>query len=188
MPFCSGAEWLPFSWEAFATIFTGLAAVVGAIVIGLKQSKIAQKQADIQESQRKDVNAAREQDRLLQFQNYQVSLLDRRSEFVQKFRTVWTKFLQDGTLSDEDWRELVRIFHTAQLIYPTSIVADLDRASFSIMRAKLHNKRADHYHQTGQEDRAQEQLDKAFAADDTAIEVMQKLLDRVVEATRVISD
>jgi hypothetical protein len=186
--FCSGVEWLPFSWEAFATIFTGLAAVVGAVVIGLKQSKIAQKQADIQDAQRKDVNAAREQDRLLQFQNYQVSLLDRRSEFVQKFRTVWTKFLQDGTLSDEDWRELVGIFHTAQLIYPTAIVVDLDRASTSIMRAKLHNRRADSYHQSGQETKAQEQLDKAFAADDTAVEAMQKLLDRVIDASRVIAD
>ena len=39
--------WSTFTWEAFATLATGAAAVGGAIWIGTKQAKIAQRQAEI---------------------------------------------------------------------------------------------------------------------------------------------
>lgn len=40
-------DWSAFSWEAFATLATGLAAVAGAIVIGLKQVRITGRQTAI---------------------------------------------------------------------------------------------------------------------------------------------
>jgi hypothetical protein len=43
--------WDTFTWEAFATIFTGLVAVGGAAFVGLKQAAIARKQAEISERQ-----------------------------------------------------------------------------------------------------------------------------------------
>ena len=44
---CSIA-WSSFSWEAFATLVTGLAAVVAAFVLGRTQIAIQKKQTDIQ--------------------------------------------------------------------------------------------------------------------------------------------
>ena len=40
--------WAAFSWEAFATLATGLAAVGAAVVIGMKQAEIQRVQAGIQ--------------------------------------------------------------------------------------------------------------------------------------------
>lgn len=46
-----GVAWCSFTWEAFATLFTGVAAVVGATVIGWRQSQIMAKQTAISEKQ-----------------------------------------------------------------------------------------------------------------------------------------
>ncbi len=44
-----GIDWAAFSWEAFATLFTGLAAVMAAAVIGWRQSTIMAQQVEIQQ-------------------------------------------------------------------------------------------------------------------------------------------
>lgn len=46
---CTGAiAWCDFTWEAFATLVTGLSAVLGAILIGLRQVVIQRRQTEIQ--------------------------------------------------------------------------------------------------------------------------------------------
>lgn len=40
-------QWLPFTWEAFATLVTGLAAVTGAVILGRRQTKISERQIEI---------------------------------------------------------------------------------------------------------------------------------------------
>ena len=44
-------HWCQFDWQSFSTLTTGLAAVIGASIIGLKQAVIAKRQADISEKQ-----------------------------------------------------------------------------------------------------------------------------------------
>jgi hypothetical protein len=45
---CGGTiEWTAFTWEAFATLVTGILAVIAAVVIGVRQSGIASAQTDI---------------------------------------------------------------------------------------------------------------------------------------------
>lgn len=46
-----GIAWCSFSWEAFATLATGVLAVGGAVFVGLRQLKIAEKQVDIADRQ-----------------------------------------------------------------------------------------------------------------------------------------
>jgi hypothetical protein len=43
--------WCDFGWEAFATLVTGLAAVLAAFVVGWRQGSIQKVQAEIQERQ-----------------------------------------------------------------------------------------------------------------------------------------
>jgi hypothetical protein len=43
--------WTDFSWEAFATLATGIGAVVAAIVVGLRQAGISDRQSRILERQ-----------------------------------------------------------------------------------------------------------------------------------------
>jgi hypothetical protein len=40
-------EWLPFTWEAFATLFTGMSAVGGAVTLGIRQMRISERQNEI---------------------------------------------------------------------------------------------------------------------------------------------
>jgi hypothetical protein len=44
-------NWHEFDWQSFSTLATGLAAVIGAVVVGLRQAKITERQANIQERQ-----------------------------------------------------------------------------------------------------------------------------------------
>ncbi|MFY7838179.1 MAG: hypothetical protein ACOVQ0_18060 [Novosphingobium sp.] len=44
-------QWCEFDWPSFATLTSGLAAVIGAVVVGLKQVGIARRQADITDKQ-----------------------------------------------------------------------------------------------------------------------------------------
>ena len=47
---CGGLiDWCAFTWEAFATLVTGLLAVGGASLIGFGQMKIQEKQVDLQD-------------------------------------------------------------------------------------------------------------------------------------------
>lgn len=40
-------HWCSFDWQSFSTLATGMAAVVGAVIVGLKQTEISRKQTDI---------------------------------------------------------------------------------------------------------------------------------------------
>ncbi|MBB5687656.1 hypothetical protein [Sphingobium boeckii] len=44
-------HWCNFDWQSFSTLFTGIAAVVGAVIVGLKQTGISSKQTDILDRQ-----------------------------------------------------------------------------------------------------------------------------------------
>lgn len=46
-------DWASFSWEAFATLATGLAAVIAAGIIGFRQSQIHDRQVALQEQELK---------------------------------------------------------------------------------------------------------------------------------------
>ncbi len=52
----TSVEWSAFSWEAFATLTTGFLAVGGAIAVGLRQTRILERQTTLQEqSVRSDI-------------------------------------------------------------------------------------------------------------------------------------
>ena len=40
-------HWCSFDWQSFSTLATGIAAVVGAVIVGLKQTEISRRQTDI---------------------------------------------------------------------------------------------------------------------------------------------
>jgi len=49
---CFGAiAWCDFTWDAFATLITGLSAVGGAVAVGMRQMRILHQQTAIQEQQ-----------------------------------------------------------------------------------------------------------------------------------------
>lgn len=81
--------WDYFSWEAFATLVTGLAAVGGAGWLGHRQTKILAKQGDILDHQTRLERAKLRFDMFDRRYAY-VELFDRFLQRVKSDRAVWT--------------------------------------------------------------------------------------------------
>lgn len=174
----SSIDWQSFTWEAFATLATGAAAVVAATLVGFRQIRLAHQQTEL---------ARRERERgyHLNLATYQVSLLEARREFLRAFEEIWYEFLRDATLGHEKWGRLVRILLDAKLLFPEALAGRLDAAASSIQMHKLHRQRAQNYFEQGVEDKAQKQLTKAFEQDDKTLEALNGLFDELVRASRV---
>jgi len=117
---CSIA-WCSFSWEAFATLFTGVAAVVGASIIGWRQSEIMAKQTAIAERQaeiEKLSHRSEQFDRRLKVYETAVEWLrefwqhgeaakdnDLRNRYVWAIETAKFLFRPEVSAAMEDWRK-----------------------------------------------------------------------------------
>jgi hypothetical protein len=179
-------NWAAFSWEAFATLLTGVSAVIAALIIGYRQIGLVARQVDLQAQQARLGEEAAARDHALKQQTLRLQLLDRRASLVEEIRRIWVQWMQDATLNDEDWVALRSVLHQAQLLYPKAIVDDIDAALRNLMLQKTHQDRASQYHSSGRADKAKEHLEKSFSADDKVVEVMESLLERVIAASRVI--
>jgi hypothetical protein len=177
--FCPGVEWLPFSWEAFATLATGFAAVFAAWLIGKRQTDILARQIA-------DAREASERDFKLREQTLRVELLNHRYEMIDEIRRIWGQWQQDGVLSDDDWNALRKVFHRAQLLYPAPIVDSIAMALKELTNHKREQARADQHFEGGRDEVAQKHLEKSFEADDAVISVMDPLLFQVLESSKVI--
>jgi hypothetical protein len=77
--------WYDFSWEAFATLFTGLAAVLAAFAVGWRQGSIQKIQAEIQKRQTE-----------LQEFELRSDLFDRRYRVFEKVERFLAEILQNA--------------------------------------------------------------------------------------------
>jgi hypothetical protein len=109
--------WCDFSWEAFATLFTGLAAVGGAICVGLKQVAISRRQTAILERQVK-----------LQAQSLRSDRFDRRYRvFEETQNLILGVFGPDGDApSYETSRPFLTAMGEARFLFDESVVIGLE--------------------------------------------------------------
>jgi hypothetical protein len=91
--------WSAFSWEAFATLATGLAAVIAASIIGWRQTGIQTRQTEILEQQA-----------LAQSLALKVELFDRRYSVYDMVKEHLGSMLNDGRIPND---ETTRNFHIA---------------------------------------------------------------------------
>lgn len=83
---CTGAiAWCDFTWEAFATLITGLSAVIGAIFIGFRQVEIQRHQTEIQLRQTR-----------LQEAELRADLFDRRYRVFERAEKFLAEILRRG--------------------------------------------------------------------------------------------
>jgi hypothetical protein len=101
--------WSEFSWEAFATLATGLAAVVAAYLIGRRQVQIQQAQTYLQE-------------RSLRFQ-----LLDRRYSVFDRAEALLLEIVRTGHgPSRECERSFLIAKGEARFLFDTAVLIGLD--------------------------------------------------------------
>lgn len=124
------------SWEAFATLFTGIAAVAGAVVIGWRQQRIIQGQAEIE---RLTLNA---------------SLFDRRLKIVDSFNKLRQSLKWRASDPSEALAEFAKASEVAVFLFPMT-TADLISEIWGVA-TKLVSAR------TGMDEEANEENKKAI--------------------------
>ena len=170
--------WSDFSWEAFATLVTGTLAVGGAVMVGLRQAKIAARQSEILAEQ------SAQQFRL-GLQNTQISLLQRRSDCINRARELVGEWFTHGRIKPEQWTPMRELLWEAQLLFPEDIVTDIDSILLNVMKANRHSIRAESYHESNNEEKAQGQLEKAFDCEDAIHEAIEKIVPRMVKVAKI---
>jgi hypothetical protein len=171
----------PLTWEAFATLITGLLAVGAALIIGLRQVALLATQHAVQKTQA-------DQNLKLRELEIKIAVLDRRSACIENIRPIWTRWIQDGSLSYEDATLLLSHAQQAGLVFSRSIYEDLIHFSTRISQVKRHYERSqDASGRNDKEDRLK-WLNRAFALEDEIRPKFEDILGRMQNEARVTDD
>ena len=158
--------WDQFSWEAFATLLTGLAAVGGATIIGSMQTRILSRQLRFAET------------------NLRIGLLDRRANCISRMREVVAEWTRDARLSPESWSKFQSAFFDAELLFSKQLVAEMDQALGSLFWKEHWERRAQDYFNRGNEEKGRQKLEDSFVEDDKVFAVMPQLLAKMNAESR----
>ncbi len=107
-----GIDWCGFTWQAFATLVTGFAAVGGATFVGLRQHGLVRRQAEIADRQAQTAETAALTAKL----KLRADLFDKRMEIYHALK----KYLKAALSSD-----LQKIWEATD-----ELSAQLERATF----------------------------------------------------------
>lgn len=159
--------WSQFSWEAFATLVVGLAAVVAAWWVGQNQIKIQRRQLRLIENDLK------------------IQLLEKRISCVNDMRELHFAYQQHAKLNPEEMFRFHKLLEQAQLLYPANVSNKMRAAVDAAFWAQRHLRRSFDIRQAGDSAKADEKLELAFAEEDKAWHLLPELLDDLIDHTRV---
>ena len=159
--------WSEFSWEAFATLVAGLAAVGAAWWVGRNQLEIQRRQTKLVENDLK------------------IQLLGKRSTCVKEMRELFHTWNASNKLEHEQWRNFYNLMNEVELLFPKAVYEDISQAVDGTLWSRRHYERALQYYDKGKAEEAQEQQEKSWGAQDAVDEVMPRLLDAMISHTRI---
>ncbi|MDB5452436.1 MAG: hypothetical protein JWO33_1014 [Caulobacteraceae bacterium] len=112
------------SWEAAATLATGIMAVVGAVIVGLRQLKVAERQAKIMQRQTEIAH----RQTLLADLEVRAQLFDRRMRIYKATEAFIADILRDlkEPTADVKWQFLA-VKAEAPLLFRPDVVARLNQ-------------------------------------------------------------
>jgi hypothetical protein len=120
--------WCSFTWEAFSTLTAGLAAVVGATVVGIRQIRVTSKQSDIASRQADILAHQVEVDRA----KLRADLFDRRlavykacKAYIREAMNLRVEFFINWQIQDE----LARQLEQAEFLFAGSVTDLLRKAA-----------------------------------------------------------
>jgi hypothetical protein len=160
-------QWLPLTWDAVATFLVGIAAVYAAWKVGENQIEIQQRQTRLIENDLK------------------IQLLEKRAACIDEMRQISDAWFRNADLSNEEWSRFLTLHDKAQLLFSPAVTKKLDEASTAIFHSKRNHSRSREYYKRSKGDKAEEFLEKAFAAENKAMEIMPTLLDELIRHTRI---
>jgi hypothetical protein len=159
--------WSDFSWEAFATIWTALVAVAGAVWVGHRQTRILEQQSKLTET------------------NLRIQLLERRTACITTMQDVVAEWHREANLSPERFAAFQKAFNEAELLFSKKIATEMEAALGGLFWAKHWQRRSYDYHQRGKSAEAGTTLEKSFAEDDKVFRIMPGILDKLKGESRV---
>lgn len=171
-------QWLPLTWDALATLLTGLAAVGGATFVGHRQVSISERQLLIQQSQA-------EHDRQIRSNQLKLELLDRRSSCLLQVRSVNQALLQNGEIRSDDWKTLYEAIQESELIFPVGQVDGLREVSSASIRARFSRRAQNDAFKRGDEDQAEKWHARASTNEDLIFEKLPSLVESMVKHSRL---
>ncbi len=156
-----------FSWEAFASLSTGIAAVLAACYVALRQSDIQLRQTKLIENELK------------------IQLLEARTKCVSDMREIYWAWMRNAELSQEEMHKFYRLMEQAQLLFPLAVSQKLDDAVSATFWSKQHKSRAYDLNSSGEKIQADEKLDLSYSEQDKVLKLMPEVLIELVNHTRV---
>jgi hypothetical protein len=154
-------------WQALATFLTGILAVVAAVHVGRKQTKIQERQTRLIENDLK------------------ISLLETRTKCVSDMREIYWAWMRYAKLSQEEMHKFYKLMEQAQLMFPLAVSKKLDDLVDATFWSEQHYQRSQIYNDRGEQDLANDRLEKSFAEEDKVMKLMPELLKELVDHTRV---
>ena len=174
----SGWELAPPSWEAFATLLTGAAAVLGAVSVGKRQVSLQEKQTEL-------IRLQAESEREFRRTEIKLNLLNRRADLISLTREVSQTFIQNGRLEREDLSKLIRAMNEAQLIFPKEFYGVLENVLGNAFRSQSKFRLSESRRLQGKEVEARKAMDEAFAMEDKIFEELPSVLESLIDHTAV---
>jgi hypothetical protein len=159
--------WSLFSWEAFATLLTGVLAVGAASWVGWNQLQLQKRQTRLIENDLK------------------IQLLEKRTICVNDMRDIHYAWMRNAKLSNEEMFKFHKLMEQAKLLFPARVTQKLDEAVSATFWSEQLRRRAYDLSHTGDKASADSKLEQSFAEEDKVFRLMPELLGDLVEHTRV---
>ena len=175
--------WKEFSWEAFATLATGLAAVAGATWVGLRQLRISQRLIETQQVQIDLASIASDREYAMQQQEFRLALFEKRFQILEEFRPIWLEWSASGKLTEQSWGSVRRLLQRARLVFSDALVDDLDAVVSGIRQLLILRERQSVQPTIGAA--YESSLERRWAVEDSVSPVLEGLLARMEQETRI---
>src|SRR5690606_10330340 len=106
--------WTEFTWDAFSTLATGLGAVIAAVIVGLRQAGIADRQTSISHQQTKVLAKQVDLDEL----KLRSDLFDRRLQiYYYTGRYIEAQMTNDGAPDVETRNDFLLSMNSARFLF-----------------------------------------------------------------------
>ena len=160
-------DWSEFSWEAFATLVTGIAAVAAAWWVARNQIEIQKRQTKLSENDLK------------------IQLLEKRSACVDELRQISNAWNQNANLSNEERAKFLALLYKVELLYPKIVAKKIDEAISIFRKANYNHIRSNVYYNRGEIEKGDEYSKNASDFEDKFLVVLPLLIDELVKNTRI---
>ncbi|QIG79930.1 hypothetical protein [Stakelama tenebrarum] len=118
---CAAIDWGGFTWQAFATIFSGFLAVCAAVAVAIRQMKLQQRIANDNMLIQKHVASINEM-------TFREKLFDRRMAFFDTIRAGMDDALSKNPSCDNSVDLTEKAFSEAPFLFPPTVMAWIDPA------------------------------------------------------------